>query len=118
MAVTTRPELLDLFTGLSGLSWEKQKTVMLCLGVPQHSIDDIEAKHPTSDDTRRMDALECWLKTDASATWQKLMTALRDCGLVILSQIIEGQYAGVKWKSFTGGATTKPIPVSPSAPRE
>ena len=113
---TKRPELMQLFTELSGLSWDKQKTVMLRLGVPKRRLKDIEKKNPTSDAKRKMDALECWLKKDSSATWLKLVNALRECKLEILSQIIERQYLENPGKtSFTGGGTTNPIPVSSSA---
>ena len=114
-SASQRPEVMDLFTALSGLSWEKMKKVLLHMGVPSRKLNSIEKKHPTSDGARKMDALECWLKRDASASWQKLLGALRAYKLDVLCQIIATQYLGVKPISFTGGALTKPAPVSSCA---
>lgn len=114
-STSQRPEVMDLFTALSGLSWEKMTKVLLHMGVPSRKLNSIEKKHPTSDGARKMDALECWLKRDASASWQKLLGALRAYKLDILCQIIATQYLGVNPTSFTGGAVTKPAPVSSCA---
>jgi hypothetical protein len=87
-----RPELRELVSTLTTLSWEDLKQVLLSLGVPKHKIDDIETMHPTSVSSRRMSALDCWLQMDVSASWWKLFMALVNCGQIAEAVKIKEQH--------------------------
>ena len=87
-----RPELRDLVSDLSDVSWDSLKQVLLSLRVPNNKLDDIEITHPTSIGSRRIGALDCWLQMDVSASWQKVVDALILFRLVTEAERIAGKY--------------------------
>ena len=79
-----RPDLQELVRTHCNLSWDKVKQVLLHLGVPKHRIDDVEAIHPTDEESRRTTAWDCWLQMDVSASWWKVAHALRACDVEVM----------------------------------
>ena len=91
-AVSERPELRELVSALSGVSWDNLKLVTLQLNVPNHIAEDTEATHPTNVSSRKIHVLNSWLQMDVTASWENVVAALRSCGLAAEAERIAGQY--------------------------
>jgi hypothetical protein len=122
------PELPELESALSTVSWECLKQTFIRLYVPEHALYEIETIHPRS---RRMYyALEYWINRNVDVSWEKLAEALECCDQMAVARKIREEYLDDAYHSpppFTlqhaspvwdERGITDPAPVSTSpAPR-
>ena len=76
---------------------------MFHLGVPPTALDDIEQVY--SGDTRKQKYVEKWLDIDTNASWEKLVSGLREIGVHVLAAEVESERK-------TTEATEAPSPAS------
>ena len=81
--MASRPSVRDVVKALKTLSVEKTRNLVFHLGVPPNAMDDIEKEY--SGDTRKQKFIEKWLDTDTNASWEKLVSGLREIDMPVLA---------------------------------
>ena len=84
---TSRPSTRDVVKALKALSIEKTRHLALHLGVPSNALDDV--KDEFSGDTRKEKYVEKWLDIDTNASWEKLVSGLREIDMPVLAAEVE-----------------------------
>ena len=84
---TSIPSTRDVVKALKTLNLEKTRNLVFHLGVPPTALDDI--KDEFSGDTRKQKYVEKWLDIDTSASWEKLVSGLREIDMTVLAAEVE-----------------------------
>ena len=84
---TSRPSTRDVVKALKTLNLEKTRNLVFHLGVPPTALDDIEQVY--SGDTRKQKYVEKWLDIDTNASWEKLVSGLREIDMPVLAAEVE-----------------------------
>ena len=79
----------DVVKALKTLSVEKTRNLVFHLGVPPNAMDDIEKEY--SGDTRKQKFIEKWLDTDTNASWEKLVSGLREIDMPVLAAEVQSE---------------------------
>ena len=87
---TSRPSTRDVVKALKALNLEKTRNLVFHLGVPPTALDDIEKEF--SGDTRKQKYVEKWLDVDTSASWEKLVSELREIDMHVLATEVKSEY--------------------------
>ena len=86
-----KPELRELALELDKLSWVEVKAVAIQLDMKVATLSNISTEnHEISD--RIVYTMDTWLKTDPTASWEKIIKALNDTHSTVLAQEIEQKY--------------------------
>ena len=80
----------NVVKALKTLNVEKTRNLVFHLGVPPTALDDIEQVY--SGDTRKQKYVEKWLDIDTSASWEKLVSGLREIDIHVLAAEVESEY--------------------------
>ena len=112
---TSRPSTRDVIKALKDLSIEKTRHLALHLGVPSNALDDI--KDEFSGDTRKEKYVEKWLAVDAEASWEKLVSGLREIGMTVLAGKVESEHKTMEAPPPTFYTYTIPTAVLASIPQ-
>ena len=83
------PSVRDVVKALKTLSVEKTRNLVFHLGVPPNAMDDIEKEY--SGDTRKQKFIEKWLDTDTNASWEKVVSALREIDMLVLAAEVQSE---------------------------
>ena len=86
---TSRPSTRDVVKALKTLNLEKTRHLVFHLGVPPTALDDI--KDEFSGDTRKEKYVEKWLDIDTNASWEKLVSGLREIDMTVLAAEVESE---------------------------
>ena len=84
---TSIPSTRDVVKALKTLNVEKTRNLVFHLGVPSTALDDIEQVY--SGDTRKQKYVEKWLDIDTNASWEKLVSGLREIDMTVLAAEVE-----------------------------
>ena len=87
---TSRPSTRDVVKALKTLNLEKTRNLVFHLGVPPTALDDI--KDEFSGDTRKQKYVEKWLDIDTNASWEKLVSGLREIDMTVLAAEVESEH--------------------------
>ena len=88
--------VLDLTNAISRLTLEETKELVFHMGVPLKDIDNITEWY--SDDMQKVHLVQKWLDMDPDASWDQLITGLREIGKNALATEIESQQ-GLSWSA-------------------
>ena len=80
---TSIPSTSNVVKALKTLNVEKTRHLVLHLGVPPIALDDINDEF--SGDTRKQKYVEKWLNIDTNASWEKLVSGLREIDMAVLA---------------------------------
>ena len=86
-----KPDLRDLAIALDDLTWAEVMTMAVRLTVEYAQLKKIEEKN-NEHSPRLLAAMNLWLTTDSSATWGRVVKALKDMKKTVLSQELEDKY--------------------------
>ena len=70
-------------------------TLGLQLGIKTHTLRDIQQNYGLSQDNRRQEMFDVWLRSDPSASWEKLIDALDTMEYCCLARSVKTKYADV-----------------------
>ena len=84
--------LMDVVAALKSLTVAKTKNLMLHLGVPLNTIEDIECNPQYDADGKKTHFVQRWLEIDGNASWKKIVTELRKLDMIALATTIESEY--------------------------
>ena len=87
---TSIPSTRDVVKALKTLNLEKTRNLVFHLGVPPTALDDI--KDEFSGDTRKQKYVEKWLDIDTNASWEKLVSGLREIDMTVLAAEVESEH--------------------------
>ena len=109
-ASTSRPSTRDVVKALKTLNLEKTRNLVFHLGVPSNTLDDIEQVY--SGDTRKQKYVDKWLDIDTNASWEKLVSGLREIVMPVLAAEVESEYKTTEAPSHPSPTTNVNTPVS------
>ena len=81
---------LNVMKALKPLSVEKTKSVMFYLGIPVNDLDDIQFMYDAH--SQKVQFVQKWLDVDADASWEKLVSGLREIDMHSLALDIESAH--------------------------
>ena len=84
------PSLQNVLTAVQSLTVAKTKNLMIHLGVPLNALDDIEKHYPA--DNHKAYFVQKWLDIDPNASWERLVSTLRQIELPVLATDIESEF--------------------------
>ena len=84
------PSLQNVLTAVQSLTVAMTKNLMIHLGVPLNALDDIE-KHYSADNHKAY-FVQKWLDIDRNASWERLVSTLRQIELPVLATDIESKF--------------------------
>ena len=87
-----RPELTDLSRELEDLTWPETMKFGVQLRMEYSVLSNIEDTRPA--DVRLLAAMNAWLQSDPTASWKKVVGALRAIKKEVLAQELEEKYPG------------------------
>ena len=87
-----RPELTDLSRELEDLTWPETMKFGVQLRMEYSVLSNIEDTRPA--DVRLLVAMNAWLQSDPTASWKKVVGALRAIKKEVLAQELEEKYPG------------------------
>ena len=88
--MASRSSTTDVVKALKTLNLEKTRNLVFHLGVPPAALDDIEQVY--SGDTRKQKFVEKWLDIDTEASWEKLVSGLREIDMPVLAADVESEH--------------------------
>ena len=86
-----RPKLNELALELKTLKWADVISIAIQLNVQFTTLQRIAEQH-SDINTRVLEAMNCWLEADTTASWKKLASALKSIEKMVLAQKIEDKY--------------------------
>ena len=86
-----KPQLSELALALNSLSWSEVKSMAVQLKMDYSELEKIEERGIEVSD-RLLSAMNMWLKSDANATWARIIKALNDTDKNVLAKEIEQKY--------------------------
>ena len=86
-----KPQLRELALALNSLSWSEVKAMAVQLKMDYSKLEKIEERRIEGSD-RLLSAMNMWLKSDANATWARIIKALNDTDKNVLAKAIEQKY--------------------------
>ena len=116
---TSIPSTRDVVKALKTLNLEKTRNLVFHLGVPPTALDDI--KDEFSGDTRKQKYVEKWLDIDTNASWEKLVSGLREIDMTVLAAEVESERKtteGPPPASYTPFLAPLPVAQPISAPAQ
>ena len=94
MAALSRPSTLEVSNAISELTVEETRQLVCHMGVQLNTLDDITAQY--DDENPKQHYVQTWLDTVPGASWDKLVTGLRNINRNSLATEIESQNRQVK----------------------
>ena len=107
--------LMDVVVALKSLTVAKTKNLMLHLGVPLNTIDDIECNPQYDADGKKTHFVQRWLGIDGNASWKKIVTELRKLDMIALATTIESEYLRQSEVQVTPSNSASFVPFSAPA---
>ena len=86
-----RPKLNELALELKTLKWADVISIAIQLNVQFPTLQRIAEQH-SDINTRVLEAMNCWLEADTTASWKKLASALKSIEKMVLAQKIKEKY--------------------------
>ena len=90
MAVPAKLKLLDVVTALEPLTNEQTKNLVIHLGVELKTAVDIETDYRGS--SRKLHSIQAWLDQDTEASWEKIVSGLKQIGMNVLARQVATQH--------------------------
>ena len=112
MAVSAELSTLDVVNALERLSIEETRALVFRLKVPGNILDNIDAQY--SGATRGVKYVEEWLKRDEDASWEKLVSGLKQIKMNSVAKEVEFAYI-LKGKQAPA-LTSIPTPLTSATP--
>ena len=106
MAASTELSTLDVVNALERLSIDETRDLVFRLKVPGNILDNIDAQYSGS--TRGIKYVEEWLKRDEDASWEKLVSGLKQIKMNAVAKKVES--------TFISKGEEAPVPATGSAP--
>ena len=107
-----RPILNELALELKTLKWADVISIAIQLNVQFPTLQRIAEQH-SEINIRVLEAMNCWLETDTTASWKKLASALKSMEKMVLAQKIKEKYINQPTPSYTSQPQTSTT-VNPS----
>lgn len=76
---------------LANMTWEEFVTLALQLGVKKATLDMIEEDKKKTQ-SRKLEAMDQWLKQDVNASWETIVDALKTLELNALADSVRATY--------------------------
>ena len=112
MAASAELSTLDVVNALERLSIDETRALVFRLKVPGNILDNIDAQY--SGATRGVKYVEEWLKRDEDASWEKLVSGLKQIKINSVAKEVESAYIS---KGKQGSAlTSSPTPLTSATP--
>ena len=105
MAVSAELSTLDVVNALERLSIEETRDLVFRLKVPGNILDNIDAQYRGA--TRGVKYVEEWLKRDEDASWEKLVSGLKQIKMNAVAKKVES--------TFISKGKEAPVPATGSA---
>lgn len=86
-----KPQLSQLARALDKLTWCDVKCMAVQLGMPYSKLEQIQEGRSALKD-QILNAMDTWLNSDKSASWQKLVNALKAINKTVLAEDLEKEY--------------------------
>ena len=80
----------NVVTALQDLSVEKTTELVFFLGVPVAVTDDFEKRYDGLN--RKIHSIQAWLDSDTHASWEKLVSGLKQIGMIVLAERVESTF--------------------------
>lgn len=87
----TKPQLSQLALALDKLTWCEVKCMAVQLGMPYSNLEQIQEGGSGLSD-QILKAMDTWLNSDKTASWQKLVNALKAIKKTVLAEDLEKEY--------------------------
>ena len=104
MAASSNMSALDVSNAIRKLTMEETRDLVFQMGVPLNALDDISAQF--DGENRKQHFVQKWLDTKADASWDKLVTGLRQINMDSLATEIQSSFK-LKAIAFTTPNLTK-----------
>ena len=90
-----KPQLDELDVELKGLAWSEVKQLAVQLKVEYPTLRKIEEKYNSDAEPCLLTAMQCWLDEDTTASWGKIVDALRAIDKRVLADDIQKKYSSL-----------------------
>ena len=90
MATSMELSPQNVVSALQDLSVEKTEELVFHLGVQQKVLDDIAVQYSGSSCKRH--SIQAWLDSDTSASWEKLVSGLKQIGMTVVAKRVESTF--------------------------
>ena len=90
-----KPQLDELDVELKDLAWSEVKQLAVQLKVEYPTLRKIEEKYNRDTEPCLLAAMQCWLEGDTTASWGKIVDALRAIDKGVLAGEIEEKYSSL-----------------------
>ena len=90
MATSMELSPQNVVTALQDLSVEKTTELVFFLGVPVTVTDDFEKRYDGLN--RKIHSIQAWLDSDTSASWEKLVSGLKQIGMTVVAKRVESTF--------------------------
>ena len=80
----------NVVTALKTLTMEQTKELVFHLGVPLNVLDDIPRQYSGND--CKIHSIQAWLNSDTSASWEKLVSGLKQIGMTVVAERVESTF--------------------------
>ena len=80
----------NVVTALRKLTMEQTKELVFHLGVQLNILDDIVQQYGGND--RKIHSIQAWLDSDTSASWEKLVSGLKQIGMPVEAKTVESTF--------------------------
>ena len=100
-----RPKLDELDLELKDLTWAEVISIAIQLNVQFSTLQRIAAQH-SDINTRVLEAMNCWLQNDTTASWMKVVKILKSIEKKVLAKKVEDKYINQPTPSYTSHPQT------------
>ena len=90
MATSMELSPQNVVTTLEDLSVEQTEELVFHLGVHQRVLDDIALQYSGS--SRKRHSIQAWLDSDTHASWEKLVSGLKQIGMTVVAERVESTF--------------------------
>ena len=90
MATSMELSPQNVVTALQDLSVEKAEELVFHLGVRQKDLDNIALQY--SGLSRKRHSIQAWLDSDTHASWEKLVSGLKQIGMTVVAKRVESTF--------------------------
>ena len=90
MATSMKLSPQNVVTVLHTLTMKQTKVLVFHLGVSLNVLDDITQQYSGSD--RKIHSIQAWLDRDTHASWEKLVSGLKQIGMTVVAKRVESTF--------------------------